>query len=896
MRNFLLLSFAAPFLLIADEPEIPRWRATGALSTPRARACAVRLPSDRVWVLGGQDLSGPLATTEFYTPDGIFTPGPPLANPRAGHSCHVLRDGRVLVWGGDANEFRTAAIYDPPTERWTEVSDLGTARTDSATTLLEDGRLLIAAGRVGDLYLDWLEIFDPATLRLELLPARLQALRAGLKVNVLYDGRVLFSGGYDAESVSSDVYVWNALLSGQLLSFKMTSPRRQHSATLLDDGRVLLAGGTDGEKDLDSAEIFDPTTNELTPLSSRLSQARRDHAAIVYEGSDRVILAGGLSGNDTVAATDAFNSSTAEFEAVGNLTLARTEITTIPLPSGDILAVGGTAANGPVVAGGVLSLPAIQLLNTETLGFGSRVRIRFGNFGNATLANLRLLDGKTDITSRLERPSVSLVNGAAEASVLTVSLEEFGRALLLTARGNDPNRGPVSLTLRIPGTSSILLSPFRPNRFNAQPFTLSYVLATRALKPVSGSMRVRATVNGNLNSPFTTVTVPINGSGSGTIEVCCPPVDSRLLLADVEYLGSTLVLPSRSAAVSSALSNPNLPLRAPAYPAMFLFQEASISFQFEIGDQIIDAQRPRGTVTLLRNGSPVAQTTLDGTSFSGRISYVPTLDDARAPRNTICFVLAYSGDNSYPGSNTPSSCVSFFRGTPATLSLTYPNLPPAAPFRMPFGFPQRIVVVSRFDPRAPADRVSCSVETRPNLSSPPLLPRSFTLLPNGVPGELLGEITLTFPFGSAPGDYRLNCLGTFLSLDNARGDIELAMAPIQVAMNIVVPADSVANPIALRAQACTLTGQPVPAGALSGSFVLQDGSRTIIQNVLSPSRTLPICGSPASGPVNFGALGPDADIALLQVDLPAGTRTLRLDYTGSSNTQASSVTRTVTVR
>jgi Flp pilus assembly secretin CpaC len=112
---------------------------------------------------GGTDASGPLASTEFYMPDGSFDPGVPMLQARTNHTAVALQDGRVLVAGGttiDGSLTNTAEIYDLNTNSWTAVSGgMITARARHTASLLPDGRVLIAGGDSANGPANTLEVF-----------------------------------------------------------------------------------------------------------------------------------------------------------------------------------------------------------------------------------------------------------------------------------------------------------------------------------------------------------------------------------------------------------------------------------------------------------------------------------------------------------------------------------------------------------------------------------------------------------------------------------------------------------------------------------------------------------------------------------------------------------------
>ncbi len=124
-----------------------------------------------------------------------------------GQSATLLGDGRVLLAGGWHNDhlLASAAVYDPSTDTSSLTGSMTTARSRHTATLLPDGRVLVAGGgdetlcdSNGTCYsagLSSAEVYDPATGQFNPAPL-MNVARWGHTTTLLGDGRVLIAGGY----------------------------------------------------------------------------------------------------------------------------------------------------------------------------------------------------------------------------------------------------------------------------------------------------------------------------------------------------------------------------------------------------------------------------------------------------------------------------------------------------------------------------------------------------------------------------------------------------------------------------------------------------------------------------------------------------------------------------
>jgi hypothetical protein len=99
---------------------------------------------------------GPIATADLFDPAaGIFTAVGPMTEGRHGAGTALLTDGRVLVTGGverlssksGGPEFLgTAELFDPSIRRFSRTGSMSEPRAGHAAVVLRDGRVLVAGG------------------------------------------------------------------------------------------------------------------------------------------------------------------------------------------------------------------------------------------------------------------------------------------------------------------------------------------------------------------------------------------------------------------------------------------------------------------------------------------------------------------------------------------------------------------------------------------------------------------------------------------------------------------------------------------------------------------------------------------------------------------------------
>ena len=287
-------------------------------------------------------------------PGQTWQPTGSLRQARHFHSATLLRDGKVLVTGGnlgDEGATRACELYDPTTGTWSATGSLrGPGRVYGPTVLLDDGKVLQVGGGVaaiGPRY-DVCELYDPRVGAWSITDS-LAENRMDHTVTLLSDGRILVTGGSvqrsNAGTTSCELYdpaaaTWSP-------ATEMRHGRLAHTAVRLAGGKVLVAGGLPNiyaPAVLTSCELYDPNTNTWTPTGG-LATRRYNHGATMLNDG-RVLVAGGALGaampRAGLSSCEVYDPAKGTWAASGGLTAGVGYMIALTrLPDGRVLGVGG---------------------------------------------------------------------------------------------------------------------------------------------------------------------------------------------------------------------------------------------------------------------------------------------------------------------------------------------------------------------------------------------------------------------------------------------------------------------------------------------------------------------------------------------------------------------------
>ena len=270
---------------------------------------------------------------------------------RAAHSATLLPDGKVLIAGGFREEgtseiaIASAEIFDPATNTFTPTSDMNEPRNGHTSTLLPNGKVLLAGGWNQQGRTATAELYDPQTGTFE-YTGGLMAPRQGLTATLLKNGQVLIAGGDSARNTPQLTAELYDPITGMFIpGGNLKDGRFGHTATLLSDGTVLLMGGTSGNDNiLASAEIYDLETGQFTSTNDA-NMVRYKHTAVLLKDGNVLILGGTgqRDWNGKYDSAEIYDAKAGTFRQISDMNQERFKLAeaAVLLANGNVLIGGG---------------------------------------------------------------------------------------------------------------------------------------------------------------------------------------------------------------------------------------------------------------------------------------------------------------------------------------------------------------------------------------------------------------------------------------------------------------------------------------------------------------------------------------------------------------------------
>ena len=198
------------------DPVTGTFKATGSMVQARVSHTATLLTGGKVLVTGGIQGAPPtttvLAESELYDPttESFSQTLGPLANARQWHTASLLADGKVLVAGGMLDNAETATataeLFDPTTQMFTATKGpLAAARGFHTATVLKDGTVLVTGGDDMTATLASAEVYDP-TAETFSPTGSMGSTRESHTATLLNDATVLVNGGIGGGDGTAELY------------------------------------------------------------------------------------------------------------------------------------------------------------------------------------------------------------------------------------------------------------------------------------------------------------------------------------------------------------------------------------------------------------------------------------------------------------------------------------------------------------------------------------------------------------------------------------------------------------------------------------------------------------------------------------------------------------------
>jgi MBG domain (YGX type)/Galactose oxidase, central domain len=289
--------------------------------------------------------------------DGFVATGS-MGTARSYHTSTLLGNGKVLVAGGLSSSGAPLAdgeLYDPGSGTFAPTANnMPNKAVGHTATLLPNGKVLVTGGGNASS-----QLYDPATNAWS-GAGGMSSQRTYHTATLLPNGRVLIAGGSTNNGTTVNSAQLYDPVSGSFSGTgSMTVSRDFHTATLLTSGpnagKVLITGGRTSQKKgyayLSTAELYNPATGVFTAAGSSMTAARYGHtAAVITSGanSGKVLIAGGAN-TAALSTAELYDPATGAFSATSALTSARQYVTATVISTG-VLAAGGLNSTGPLAS------------------------------------------------------------------------------------------------------------------------------------------------------------------------------------------------------------------------------------------------------------------------------------------------------------------------------------------------------------------------------------------------------------------------------------------------------------------------------------------------------------------------------------------------------------------
>lgn len=287
----------------------------------------------------------------------------------------LLAGGDVLVvgedWLGCGGEGLSALatsvnseVFLAATGTWQKTAGLNAIRVGLVLMPLADGRALVAGGETADgIPFSSVKLFDPTAWTWS-QPGLMSYARTDAAGATLQDGRVLVTGGwFPSPTATSRLVPTSEIFNPSTDTWSRTGSlhtlRAHARAVTLSDGRVLVVGGENlAGTPIRTAEIWNPSTGAWSSagtLPAGRSTASPDFALVALDGGGALVVGGTSS---AAAGAERFDPAALTWSATGPMVTGASERAVAVLADGRVVAAGGLVGSRPT--------PGVELFDPAT--------------------------------------------------------------------------------------------------------------------------------------------------------------------------------------------------------------------------------------------------------------------------------------------------------------------------------------------------------------------------------------------------------------------------------------------------------------------------------------------------------------------------------------------------
>ncbi len=236
---------------------------------------------------------------------------------------------------------------------------LPSPRVLHTATLLPNNKILVAGGSADGsdaAASNSAFLYDPSTGKWTETTTMMKNSRYGHFAVLLQNGKVLVGGGRNGNGFLNTAELFDPVTQQWTLTGPMTVPRFRASATLLAyasnatglsrNGFALVAGGQSSASGvLDTSELYNPTTGSWIATANKLSRPRTSHSMTLLSNGDVLAVGGYSTAFQPINAVDIYDPLTDKWKVTNSLNTARFGHSATLLTNGKVLIAGGIGAN-----------------------------------------------------------------------------------------------------------------------------------------------------------------------------------------------------------------------------------------------------------------------------------------------------------------------------------------------------------------------------------------------------------------------------------------------------------------------------------------------------------------------------------------------------------------------